>query len=28
VLNMRCRLGFQIVLSVDGYGTREPFTID
>jgi len=27
VLNMRARLGFQIVLSVDGYGTREPFTL-
>jgi flagellar assembly factor FliW len=28
VLNMRAREGFQIVLSVEGYGTREPFTID
>ena len=27
VLNMRAREGFQIVLSVDDYGTREPFTI-
>jgi flagellar assembly factor FliW len=28
VLNMRARQGFQIVLSVEGYGTREPFIID
>jgi len=28
VLNMRERHGFQIVLSVEGYGVREPFTID
>jgi flagellar assembly factor FliW len=28
VLNMRARQGFQIVLSVEGYGTREPFSID
>jgi len=27
VLNMRARQGFQIVLSVDGYGTREPFSM-
>ena len=27
VLNMRARNGFQIVLSVEGYGVREPFTI-
>jgi flagellar assembly factor FliW len=27
VLNMRARQGFQIVLSVEGYGVREPFTI-
>ena len=28
VLNMRARRGFQIVLSVERYGTREPFTVD
>jgi flagellar assembly factor FliW len=28
VLNMRARHGFQIVLSVEGYGVREPFSID
>ena len=28
VLNMRARCGFQIVLSVEGYGVREPFTIE
>jgi flagellar assembly factor FliW len=28
VLNMRARHGFQIVLSVEGYGVREPFAID
>ena len=28
VLNMRARHGFQIVLSVEGYGVREPFTIE
>jgi flagellar assembly factor FliW len=27
VLNMRARQGFQLVLSVEGYGVREPFTI-
>jgi flagellar assembly factor FliW len=27
VLNMRARHGFQIVLSVEGYGTREPFSL-
>ena len=28
ILNMRARHGFQIVLSVEGYGVREPFTIE
>jgi flagellar assembly factor FliW len=28
VLNMRERTGLQIVLSVEGYGVREPFTIE
>jgi flagellar assembly factor FliW len=28
VLNMRERNGFQLVLSVEGYGVREPFTIE
>ena len=28
VLNMRARHGFQIVLSVEGYGVREPFAIE
>jgi len=28
VLNMRAREGFQIVLSVEGYGVREPFAIE
>jgi flagellar assembly factor FliW len=28
ILNMRERTGFQIVLSVEGYGVREPFTIE
>jgi flagellar assembly factor FliW len=28
VLNMRDREGFQIVLSVEGYGVREPFAIE
>ena len=28
VFNMCARQGFHIVLSVEGYGTREPFTID
>ena len=28
VLNMRERHGFQIVLSVEGYGVREPFGIE
>ena len=28
VLNMRERHGFQIVLSVEGYGVREPFAIE
>lgn len=27
VLNMHGRQGFQIVLSVEGYGTREPFSL-
>jgi flagellar assembly factor FliW len=28
ILNMRERHGFQIVLPVEGYGVREPFTIE
>ena len=28
VLNMRSREGFQLVLSVEGYGVREPFAIE
>jgi flagellar assembly factor FliW len=28
VLNLRARHGFQIVMSVEGYGVREPFAID
>ena len=28
VLNMRTRQGFQLVLSVEGYGVREPFAIE
>ena len=28
VLNMRARHGFQLVLSVEGYGVREPFSIE
>jgi flagellar assembly factor FliW len=28
VLNMRERHGFQLVLSVEGYGVREPFSIE
>jgi flagellar assembly factor FliW len=28
VLNMRERQGFQLVLSVEGYGVREPFSIE
>ena len=28
VLNMRARQGFQLVLSVEGYGVREPFSIE
>jgi flagellar assembly factor FliW len=28
VLNMRARHGFQIVLSLEGYGVREPFAIE
>jgi len=28
VLNMRARHGFQLVLSAEGYGVREPFSIE
>jgi len=28
VLNMRARQGFQLVLATDGYGVREPFSIE